>query len=132
MQSLHQLVVSGKVLYLGVSDTPAWVVSKANQYARDHGLTQFWYYIDGFCFIYFHSLVFIKESGQFFQEILKEKSFPCARVKIWALLLGVTNIASAYSFDAGALGRGRFKTDEQLKRIKETGENYKKIYHGRN
>lgn len=31
MQSLNQLVVSGKVLYLGVSDTPAWVVSKANQ-----------------------------------------------------------------------------------------------------
>lgn len=29
------------MLYLGVSDTPAWVVSKANQYARDHGLAQF-------------------------------------------------------------------------------------------
>ncbi len=28
-------------MYLGVSDTPAWVVSKANQYARDHGLRQF-------------------------------------------------------------------------------------------
>ncbi|KAF4986030.1 hypothetical protein FDECE_16168 [Fusarium decemcellulare] len=26
MQSLNQLVLSGKVLYLGVSDTPAWVV----------------------------------------------------------------------------------------------------------
>ena len=31
MQSLNHLVVSGKVLYLGVSDTPAWIVSKANQ-----------------------------------------------------------------------------------------------------
>ncbi|EIW83749.1 Aldo keto reductase [Coniophora puteana RWD-64-598 SS2] len=30
-----------KVLYLGVSDTPAWVVSKTNQYARDHGLSEF-------------------------------------------------------------------------------------------
>jgi hypothetical protein len=29
------------VLYLGISDTPAWVVSKANQYARDHGLAPF-------------------------------------------------------------------------------------------
>lgn len=28
MQSLNQLVQSGKVLYLGVSDTPAWVVRK--------------------------------------------------------------------------------------------------------
>lgn len=41
MHSLNDLVVSGKVLYLGVSDTPAWVVTKANQYARDHGLRPF-------------------------------------------------------------------------------------------
>ena len=59
MQSLNQLVLSGKVLYLGISDTPAWVVrlvdpplpilldsnsqacSKANEYARNHGLRQF-------------------------------------------------------------------------------------------
>ncbi|OJD36419.1 norsolorinic acid reductase [Diplodia corticola] len=44
MQSLHHLVQSGKVTYLGVSDTPAWVVSKANQYARDHALTPFCVY----------------------------------------------------------------------------------------
>ncbi|PPQ91279.1 hypothetical protein CVT25_006222 [Psilocybe cyanescens] len=41
MQSLHTLVLQGKVLYLGISDTPAWVVSMANQYARDHALTPF-------------------------------------------------------------------------------------------
>ncbi|EJT97332.1 aryl-alcohol dehydrogenase [Dacryopinax primogenitus] len=41
MQSLNSLVAAGKVLYLGVSDTPAWVVSKSNQYARDHGMAQF-------------------------------------------------------------------------------------------
>jgi len=41
MHSLNDLVVQGKMLYLGISDTPAWVVSKANQYARDHGLRQF-------------------------------------------------------------------------------------------
>ena len=41
MHYLNDLVTSGKVLYLAVSDTPAWVVSKANQYARDHGLRQF-------------------------------------------------------------------------------------------
>ncbi|KAJ7291004.1 NADP-dependent oxidoreductase domain-containing protein [Mycena rebaudengoi] len=38
MNGLHSLVTAGKVLYL---DTPAWVVSKANQWARDHGKTQF-------------------------------------------------------------------------------------------
>ncbi|KAK9235278.1 NADP-dependent oxidoreductase domain-containing protein [Lipomyces kononenkoae] len=41
MDSLHVLVQQGKVLYLGVSDTPAWVVSAANTYARDHGKTPF-------------------------------------------------------------------------------------------
>ncbi|KAH7384738.1 NADP-dependent oxidoreductase domain-containing protein [Cadophora sp. MPI-SDFR-AT-0126] len=41
MQSLNHLVASGKVLYLGISDTPAWVVVKANCYAREHGLTAF-------------------------------------------------------------------------------------------
>jgi aryl-alcohol dehydrogenase-like predicted oxidoreductase len=60
MNGLHNLVTQGKVLYLvsslvpsirvlaieyavsqGVSDTPAWVVSKANQYARDHGKSPF-------------------------------------------------------------------------------------------
>lgn len=41
MDSLHILVEQGKVMYLGVSDTPAWVVSAANQYATAHGKTPF-------------------------------------------------------------------------------------------
>ncbi|PCG93082.1 Aldo/keto reductase [Penicillium occitanis (nom. inval.)] len=41
MHTLHDLVSSGKVLYLGVSNTPAWIVSKANEYARQQGLTPF-------------------------------------------------------------------------------------------
>ena len=60
MNGLHRLVVSGQVLYFasrtfhvpitlrdchmvnqGVSDTPAWVVAHANQYAKDHGKTPF-------------------------------------------------------------------------------------------
>ncbi|ORX93868.1 putative aryl-alcohol dehydrogenase Aad14, partial [Basidiobolus meristosporus CBS 931.73] len=41
MDSLHILVQQGKVLYLGISDTPAWIVSAANYYARTHGKTPF-------------------------------------------------------------------------------------------
>lgn len=41
MHGLNDLVASGKVLYLGISDTPAWVVTKANEYARQQGLRQF-------------------------------------------------------------------------------------------
>jgi aryl-alcohol dehydrogenase-like predicted oxidoreductase len=38
MQSLNHLVAAGKMLFLGVSDTPAWAVSRANEYAHCNGL----------------------------------------------------------------------------------------------
>lgn len=41
MNALNDLVSSRRVLYLGISDTPAWIVIKANCYARQHGLRQF-------------------------------------------------------------------------------------------
>jgi aryl-alcohol dehydrogenase-like predicted oxidoreductase len=41
MQSLNHLVATGKVIYLGISDTPAWIVAKCNAYAREHGLRPF-------------------------------------------------------------------------------------------
>ncbi len=41
MDSLHNLVAAQKVLYLGICDNSAWVVSQANQYAMDHGKTPF-------------------------------------------------------------------------------------------
>lgn len=41
MQSLNVLIQQGKVLYLGASDMPCWIVAKCNQYARDHGLRPF-------------------------------------------------------------------------------------------
>ena len=41
MHALNVLVNQGKVLYLGISDTPAWIIVKANAYARQHGLRPF-------------------------------------------------------------------------------------------
>ncbi|OJI96139.1 hypothetical protein ASPVEDRAFT_157357 [Aspergillus versicolor CBS 583.65] len=41
MHGLNSLLSAGKVLYLGVSDTPAWIVVKANDYARANGLRPF-------------------------------------------------------------------------------------------
>lgn len=41
MHGLNDLITSGKVLYLGISDTPAWLVMKANDYARANGLRPF-------------------------------------------------------------------------------------------
>jgi aryl-alcohol dehydrogenase-like predicted oxidoreductase len=41
MHTLDDLVKARKVIYLGISDTPAWIVTKMNCYARQHGLRQF-------------------------------------------------------------------------------------------
>lgn len=41
MRSLDDLVRSGKVLYLGISDSPAWVVAQANTLAKCYGWTPF-------------------------------------------------------------------------------------------
>ncbi|KAI2828005.1 hypothetical protein CBS147343_5769 [Aspergillus niger] len=40
-KSMKVSVEQSLLIYLGISDTPAWVVTKANQYARDHGLRPF-------------------------------------------------------------------------------------------
>ncbi|TRX96960.1 hypothetical protein FHL15_002266 [Xylaria flabelliformis] len=89
MQSLNALVLAGKVLYLGVSDTPAWVVAKANEYARNHGLRQFSVYQGRWS----------AASRDFEREIIpmvKEEGMALAP---W-----------------GALGGGKFKTEEQRKK----------------
>ncbi|PVI00624.1 norsolorinic acid reductase [Periconia macrospinosa] len=44
MHALNDLCTARKVLYLGISDTPAWIVVKANCYARQHGLRTFTVY----------------------------------------------------------------------------------------
>ncbi len=41
MRGLDDLVTQGKVLYVGISDTPAWVVSRANMLAELRGWSQF-------------------------------------------------------------------------------------------
>ncbi|KAM4060383.1 aldo/keto reductase family protein [Hirsutella rhossiliensis] len=88
MQSLNHLVVSGKVLYLGISDTPAWVVSKANEYARNHGLRQFCVYQG----------CWSAASRDFEREII-----PMCRAEGMGLA------------PWGALGGGKFKSEEQRK-----------------
>lgn len=88
MQGANQLVRNGKVLYLGVSDTPAWIVAKANMYARQHGLAQFVVYQG----------LWSASTRDFERDILPMcEDFGMAMAP-W-----------------GALGRGQFKTAEQRK-----------------
>lgn len=95
MQSLNQLVAAGKVLYLGISDAPAWVAAKANEYARNHGLRQFSVYQGRWS----------AASRDFERDII-----PMARDEGMALA------------PWGALGGGTFKTEEQRKKQMENKE----------
>ncbi|KAL6822875.1 Norsolorinic acid reductase [Trichoderma sp. SZMC 28015] len=86
MISLNNLVNSGKVLYLGISDSPAWVVSKANEYARNHGLRQFSVYQGRWS----------AAAREFERDIIPMCKAEGMGIAPW-----------------GALGAGRFKTEEQ-------------------
>ena len=41
MRGLDDMVRAGKVLYVGISDTPAWIVAQANTLAQVHGWSPF-------------------------------------------------------------------------------------------
>lgn len=41
MRAFDDLVRQGKVLYVAISDTPAWKIAELNTYARHHALTRF-------------------------------------------------------------------------------------------
>ncbi|KAJ7575152.1 Aldo/keto reductase [Mycena floridula] len=96
MNGLHTLVTQGKVLYLGVSDCPAWIVAKANQYARDHGKTPFCVY-----------------QGQWnvMERSFERDIIPMARAEGLALA------------PWGVLAGGKIRTDAEEQRRKESGEN---------
>ncbi len=95
MDSLHNLVAAQKVLYLGVSDTPAWVVSQANQYAMDHGKTPF---------------VIYQGKWNLLDRSFEREIIPMARSLGLAL--------SPWS----VLAEGKLRTDAEEQQRRETGE----------
>lgn len=89
MRAFDDLVRAGKVFYIGISDTPAWIVSQANTIANLRGWTQF--------------------VGLQIEYSLKERTperdlLPMAK----ALDIGVT----AWSPLAGGLLTGKYNTSE--------------------
>ncbi|RPD60791.1 Aldo/keto reductase [Lentinus tigrinus ALCF2SS1-6] len=95
MNGLHALVMAGKVLYLGISDTPAWIVSSANRYARMSGKTPFVVYQGQWSVL----------DRDFDRDII-----PMARMEGMALA------------PWGVLGGGKIRTDEEELRRRQTGE----------
>ncbi|KAL4890033.1 NADP-dependent oxidoreductase domain-containing protein [Aspergillus ambiguus] len=100
MDSLHILVQQGKVLYLGVSNTPAWVVTAANCYARSNGKTPFSIY---------------QGRWNVLRRDLEKEILPMARHFGMAIA----------PWDA--IGGGKFQSKKQLEARKSAGENLRSI-----
>ncbi|KAJ2933311.1 hypothetical protein H1R20_g3786, partial [Candolleomyces eurysporus] len=95
MDSLHNYVVQGKILYLGVSNAPTWAVARANEYARRTGKTPF---------TIFQTMYSIMERSAE-REIL-----PFVRDEGMAFA------------PFGVLCAGKLRSDEEEERRKKTGE----------
>ncbi|KAF7194135.1 Norsolorinic acid reductase A [Pseudocercospora fuligena] len=108
MKSLDALADQGKILYLGVSDTPAWIVSKANQYARDHGMRQFVVYQGKWS----------AADRDFEREIIPMCRGEGLALAPWANIV----FGHLLTKRQGALGGGFFKTEEQRK--SQEGRNF--------
>ena len=85
----------------GVSDTPAWVVSQANQYARDHALTPF---------VIYQGLWNVMERS-FEREIIPMARSHGLALAPWSVLAG-----------------GKIRTDEEEERRRQTGEKGRTIF----
>jgi aryl-alcohol dehydrogenase-like predicted oxidoreductase len=87
--------------YKGISDTPAWVVSKANQYAKDHGKTPFSIY---------------QGEWSIFERSFERDIIPMARSEGLALA------------PWGVLAGGKIRTNAEEARRKESGEKGRTVF----
>lgn len=101
MDSLHNLVVAGKVLYLGISDAPAWVVVQANMYAKHHGKTPFSIY---------------QGAWNVMERSFERDIIPMARAH--GLALAPWNVLAA----------GKLRTDAEEERRLASGEKGRAVY----
>jgi aryl-alcohol dehydrogenase-like predicted oxidoreductase len=96
MRALDDLVSSGKVLYVGISDTPAWIVSQANTLADLRGWTRF---------------VGLQIRYSLIDRTAERELLPMARaldlaVTPWSVL-GAGVLSGKYNRDKGAAGRAK-------------------------
>jgi len=96
MRALDDLVCAGKILYVGISDTPAWVIAQANTLAELRGWSRF----VGLQFQY--SLI---------ERNIEREHLPMARALDMAVTawgpLGSGILTGKYNRDASAEGRAK-------------------------
>lgn len=114
MRAFDDMVRAGKILYIGISDTPAWIISKANTLASFHG----WSPIVGTQLEY--SLV---------ERTIEREFFPMAQaldlaIVAWSpLAMGV--LTGKYLTDSGNKGQARFDVNPEWGQSYLTDRNLK-------
>ncbi|KAK0203288.1 NADP-dependent oxidoreductase domain-containing protein [Desarmillaria ectypa] len=113
MNSLHTLVVQGKVLYLGISDSPAWFVAQANTYALHQGKSPF---------------VIYQGRWNLLERSFEREIIPMARTLGTSLAQSTSSLLKVMTQTGLALapwdvlGGGRLRTDEEEDERRRSGE----------
>jgi len=112
MRALDDVVRSGKVHYVGISDTPAWVVARANTIAEHRGWTRF-------------NALQLKYS--LVERTPERDLLPMAReldlaVTPWAIV-GAGVLTGKYTREGGTTGDERLLTEEERARVALTDRN---------
>jgi aryl-alcohol dehydrogenase-like predicted oxidoreductase len=94
MRALDDMVRAGKILYIGISDTPAWVISQANTLADLRGWSRF---------------VGLQMQYSLIERTIEREHMPLAQttdiaVTAWGAL-GSGVLTGKYNKDTGAAGR---------------------------
>lgn len=112
LRGLDDLVRAGKVLYIGISDTPAWIVSRANTIAELRGWTQF---------------VAVQVQYSLIERSIEREVLPMAReldiaVTPWGVL-GAGVLSGKYNKTSGRQkGRAVLHGDIEKNKLKIAGE----------
>ena len=111
MRGLDDLVSQGKVLYVGISDTPAWVVSRANTIAELKGWSQF---------------VGLQIRYSLIDRSVERELLPMSRaldiaVTPWGIV-GSGILSGKYNKDAATEGRAKMRGSIDKRALKITAE----------
>jgi len=108
MRALDDMIRAGKVMYIGISDTPAWIVSRANTMAELLGWTQF---------------VALQVEHSLLERTVERELLPMAReyemaITPWGAIGGGV-LTGKYNKGADDSGPRRYNPDDPITRVSE-------------
>lgn len=111
MRGLHRFVMNGQILYPAISDTPAWIVVKCNDFARANSLSPFVLYQGRYALT-------LRDLEQ---DVIRKSHFSAlsSLANTFAAMLRAEGMGLA---PWGVLGQGTFMSKKQIEDRKASGE----------